>query len=119
MVRRKRVFGLAVTRALLAVLLVTQSIVMADACAFAMPDCVRYCPSGPCNGSGPNLCNATHARTDQAPNSDGIAIVSHPAAAVGALDERANLYRPHAFARWLSPSAARPPAHIFLCRMLN
>jgi hypothetical protein len=120
MVRRKCIFGAAVTRALLAVLLVTQAIVMADACAFAMPDCLQQCPSGPCNGLGPNICSATYARADQAAGSEEVAIPGfHATDVVGAWTEVALVDHLRTFARSQSPDAARPPIHILFGRMLN
>lgn len=119
MVATRNVLRIAASRILLALLLVTQTIAMVDACAYAMPDCVHQCPSGPCDGLGPNICGATDARADRAPGSDGGIAVPAIHSTVAAVPGTAVVEGAHNAERWRSTALVQPPAYIVLHRMLN
>jgi hypothetical protein len=107
----------AMVRALFAVLLVTQALMIADACAYAMPGCTQPCPSAACRGVAPNLCGASHARPAQAPAADALGIPAFHAHAVAVPPSERVVVRDVSRARWRSPITAALPTYIVFGRM--
>lgn len=108
-------------RALLAVLLVAQAVMIANACAFPMHDCAGgRCPSAPCDGVCASVCGADVAQADQVSASEAIGVPGfHPLAAIAGLAVAEILDRPAIFGSLRIAPAVRPPAHIVFCRMLK
>ena len=109
----------AVVRALVTVLLVSQTFLFADACAYAMPDCSRPCPVAGCVGVAPSVCDATATRVAQAPAGAGVVMPAIYAVPLAVVPIEPMLEPRESRARWRLPATATLPVYIVFGRLRN